>query len=657
MSYRNDQLSNLYKASSGENIVYTSDQQNQSFAYPERSIRVAYSKPYAPLTGEHIVTTQEPYKRLELKRGYIRSIELPDSGSLGRGYSNRRKLNFQFNPQVLTQSVSQNTTVLNFMQQSPSDYARPMPGTVTTGFDLFFDRSKEINEFRTSDESFIDLASESPWEELGPSVIGVLHDLSMLFNIIGVGVSQKKKDDIIAGLTAEAIADVLAGDATDEEGENTRSEAEQAADAKSQVESFVGLNVGNTAFLLPLPVRIVFSSLYIVEGFVKDVSVIFTKFTHSMVPMQCTVSVSFEAKYIGFAKQDTYLTSSLSAALAQEPSTVIDQQTDISEDHLNILNQDLGRIMVAAVSGDGESEWGSNSYVWDADNNGVKRMISRVDAGRDRIIEDTDKFLKAVLFDAGVINRILAGTGTQMNISFNGTNIEVWRFTQDFFTENSALFSAVQSARTSQTGSIRTNHMNDFNADERVRQKMRAVFSKMSDVWRNSDINNLNLSSVDDSDGESRNYHKVSKIISMTMSDDKRYVSEEDEWEGYVTASTLQEWNDMVRGRCVAGKFLDTVTRDAYRDRDVSGWDGDGHIADISQFYYAAVFTLKVSVSIDGQGPYVKEIIDYALPLDGSAFGDDLFLRKTFTVEWSNPAPERDFIGPVLPPDPNFVVI
>lgn len=74
-------------------------------------------------------------------------------------------------------------------------------------------------------------------------------------------------------------------------------------------------NFGNSAFLVSLPVRIVFSSLFMVEGFITATDVTFNKFNPNMVPTQCTVSVMMQALYIGFAKEKTFLTESLKKAL------------------------------------------------------------------------------------------------------------------------------------------------------------------------------------------------------------------------------------------------------------------------------------------------------------------------------------------------------
>ena len=80
-------------------------------------------------------------------------------------------------------------------------------------------------------------------------------------------------------------------------------------------------NYGNSAFLSPLPVRIVFSSLFMVEGFVTSSSVQFVKFTRNYVPTICKVTLSVRALYIGFAREKAYLTDALETAVSDMVET------------------------------------------------------------------------------------------------------------------------------------------------------------------------------------------------------------------------------------------------------------------------------------------------------------------------------------------------
>jgi hypothetical protein len=298
--YRSDQYYNLANAGEdsivqGTGVSRLSDygNVNKDFAFPDRTIR----------------TINRDGERVDhlLQRGYIRSL-IDES----QGYEvpiNRCR--FQFNPSTLNQYVAANTGMLNVLQQDPAQWSQPLAADVSFNFQLIFDRSHELNSPNGSYDRIADLETTNLWESLPPEQIGVLHDLGLLFSVIGVGISESQKQyvsNLLENRTALEAAndvDVLAGDAE---------ASVVATGAKSNIPTLLEFNVGNSGFLIPLPVRAVFSSLYIVEGLARSVGVIFTKFNRAMVPMRCTVDVQMEAKYIGFAKKKTFFTSALEEA-------------------------------------------------------------------------------------------------------------------------------------------------------------------------------------------------------------------------------------------------------------------------------------------------------------------------------------------------------
>ena len=75
----------------------------------------------------------------------------------------------------------------------------------------------------------------------------------------------------------------------------------------------IGANaaLGNSAFLSPMPIRIVFSSLFMVEGFVTSSAVAFQKFSKTMVPTVCTVTLNVQAMYFGFARKKSFLSDAI----------------------------------------------------------------------------------------------------------------------------------------------------------------------------------------------------------------------------------------------------------------------------------------------------------------------------------------------------------
>jgi hypothetical protein len=325
--YHNDQYFLLDSPNSGESGIdlsgantsgfFVKDADNPKFIYPDRTIR-----------------TDDPdgYHARVMRRGYIRSLMT---------YANHtdikiRKCQFQFNPSQLVQSVSANDSMLNFLQQDPAQYSQPMPANVNFTFELFFDRSMEIN----NDSGKVNPNSANPWETEDPGQVGVLRDLSAFFGVIGQGLSLSQTSYLtqVLGQRVKLEASQL----------STTETPVDPAKAVNNIPSFLKVNIANSAFLLPLPVRIVFSALYIVEGLVTNTTVTFTKFSTSMVPMQCTLQVTLEAKYIGFANKDTFLTSTLAAAEAQikaeEKAAVVNAQSLV-----NACNAAMGNMDVAGL--------------------------------------------------------------------------------------------------------------------------------------------------------------------------------------------------------------------------------------------------------------------------------------------------------------------
>lgn len=344
MSYKTNQWQGLSAA--GEKIaIKTNDGgvymdqpgDNRPFIYPNRTVRSMDPK-NDPLLSER-----------KLQRGYIRNVEVG-----GFDIPNAR-CHFQFNPTTLNQSVSVNEGVLNFMQQDLAGFATPMQGANNFTFDLLFDRSAELNSTAPNNTSIVNLDDTNAWEALPPEEVGVLHDLSVLFGIIGVGISERLKEYTLNVYTQQAKVEY--SDLSAEEQAEALSEDEFLVSARSRVSE----NMGNSSFLYSLPVRVVFSSLYIVEGLVSGINVSFSKFNQAYVPMMCGVSITMKAFYIGFAKKNTFFSSSL-AALAEaqrEEAATLDENAEtpdevtFASDLLARLKQEIPAITLSLQKSDG----------------------------------------------------------------------------------------------------------------------------------------------------------------------------------------------------------------------------------------------------------------------------------------------------------------
>lgn len=324
MSYRTDQWFNLFKTGiTGEpgnpstavnkaGYFIDGPTTNRPFIYPDRVIRNMGGR------DRESGGTRPNY----LKRGYIRNLSLgTEDTSLG---TTPLRCQFQFNPVTIMQTVQQAQGVLNFLQQDIAQFAQPLMGQNSFAFELLFDRSMELN---TGDESIrpdIDFSSDDLWAQLPPQTGGVLHDLSRLYSILGVGLSQELVDYATNVYTrqaeAEATSSLQSGD--------TAAPLNTLDTNESTLETRLPLNVGNSAILMPLPVRVVFSSLYVIEGLVSGLSIRFSKFNSAMIPMQCAVTVSMQAMYVGFARRKTFFQEALQQLATYERQDITDQQAE-----------------------------------------------------------------------------------------------------------------------------------------------------------------------------------------------------------------------------------------------------------------------------------------------------------------------------------------
>lgn len=295
---------------------YIAPNNNPPFIYPGRDIITQ--------DGSGNVT------RTALQRGYIRTlVNSIDGNKVGI-----RKCGFQFNPQILQANVSMNQNQYNAYQQDPTQLLVPNAGNSNFLFQLFFDRSMELNNRSFQNQSptslsptaFVSAENTDIFSgdgALDPSVIGVFRDIGELNAIIGAGLSQ----DQVTYAQQVAAAQIQAGATALGVAINDQT----VITATDNSNTFLSpANYGNSAFLNPRPVRVLFSSLFMVEGFVINIDINYTKFTTSLVPMQATVTLTMSAQYIGYAKSRTYATTSLANANQAYVSAQNSIQTDVN---------------------------------------------------------------------------------------------------------------------------------------------------------------------------------------------------------------------------------------------------------------------------------------------------------------------------------------
>ena len=337
----------------GKSLVRKKDD-NANFIFP----RPYQPDVYNPIRGRQLVDTR-------MQRGFIRGIYQTVGAANDPAMSKikQRRLFFQFNPATIDRSVEMNAMVANPLLQDPSQIFQPVAGTAAFNFELTFNREAEVVSAQTASASRIkdggwatDTANPitTSLDDYGKNAshsdvasLGVLADLYVLDSIIGQSITPDTKDFIKAYFSsADAATQANASTqgsttTTNPDGSTTKTETKSDGttvttvtdkDGKKTIttgtsgdstsnfdatgfETNITKNYGNGAFLSPMPIRIVFSSLFMVEGFVESTSVRFAKFTKNYVPTVCAVNLTIRALYIGFAKEEAYLTTALKTAV------------------------------------------------------------------------------------------------------------------------------------------------------------------------------------------------------------------------------------------------------------------------------------------------------------------------------------------------------
>jgi len=294
-----------------------------------------------PADHRRNAATGNTYK---VQRGYMRLLSevLGDpadtTSDAAKSIANigKTRFHFQFNPDTLTRSVAARNDVQMWMNQDPAQFTQPIPGSANFSFEILLNREQEMasGRYNTGNglssrrntaattirtvgvNSGATLTSQNAFDlsdATAPSVtdIGVLADLLVFDRIIGQGINRALIDSILNRAEALVTAANLQNQGTqDEEDQDTT----PVTFDRNKASDYLSGAIGNSAFLISQPVRVVFSSLFMVEGFITDTTVVFNKFNPAMVPTQCLISVQMQAMYIGFARKDTFLTTVYASA-------------------------------------------------------------------------------------------------------------------------------------------------------------------------------------------------------------------------------------------------------------------------------------------------------------------------------------------------------
>jgi len=331
VSYQSSQFFRIDQSRPAYTGAFVSDNAlNKPFLFPDKNIRVPWGR-----NGANSIKI--------LEKGYIRRINEFDDGD-----NKPLVCRFQFNPQYLNQDANFASGITHPIYQPIEQLKQPIASMTNFAFRLTFDRTMELNNGFPNPNPR-NIASDNPWEKNGPEQVGVLHDISALYRVIGQGISDRDIQSAISRSTENLAASEIARGGEPSADADARFE-EAARNAVSFFRDQGDVNVGNTSFILPFPVRIVFSSLYIVEGFVTQTSLEVLKFNSSYVPMIANVTLTVNALYIGFAKKNTFFTHVLEKS-AQERRNERLQRTEAQNKGVETLRRHFNKLHVKHIVG------------------------------------------------------------------------------------------------------------------------------------------------------------------------------------------------------------------------------------------------------------------------------------------------------------------
>jgi hypothetical protein len=282
---------------------------------------------------------------VQIQRGYIRRLNeffarMPNAPQL-----NGRKVKFQFQPEQVVRNVTANMSTHFFFNQDPAQLAVPKYGESTYTLELLFNREAELrsgkykigNKIATANLEVARRSLQTRPEdfitgEYNPSWvcgIGILADLMVLDAVIGQGFNQEMS------MIVQNIASKM--DSEPAKTENT-DDTDKSNEAGTPVVAFQfttdseNPNLGNTAFLTPVPVRVQLAPWMMVEGFVLSSEVNIHKFNSNYVPTQAKVFLTVQAIYMGFVKEKTLFTidTPIPTGSDASPDATTNQEEDVT---------------------------------------------------------------------------------------------------------------------------------------------------------------------------------------------------------------------------------------------------------------------------------------------------------------------------------------
>lgn len=309
-----------------------------------------------------------------IQRGYIRMMsELFDKKSVELS---RRRFHFQFNPDSITRSVAARNDIQLWMNMDPAQMTQPIPGDANFAFELLLNREPEVTSGKQAVVGGQYAASNALISANTPAIlptegdtnvgqynvadIGVLADLIVFDELIGQGLNSSLLKSMVdraeTGYEYRAAQEAAQNkDSTKDEDDKTPTTTTKTF-SRQEVETALKSNWGNSAFLISQPIRVVFSSLFIVEGYVSSTNVTFNKFSPTMVPTQAVIAIQMQAMYMGFGKKETFFTKTFTANEEKYEQAAQNRKTETSA--LKTLGQNLYK----KVTGSNQAGAENNEY-------------------------------------------------------------------------------------------------------------------------------------------------------------------------------------------------------------------------------------------------------------------------------------------------------
>lgn len=370
---------------------------NPPFNYTPSTVRVVSSPSNNTGTTPDQIDRLTGSSAIKLQRGFMRNLstKLGDIGT--KTAPQAFKLKFQFNPSTIQQNVEARQDMYLSVLQDPYQLTQPVAASTAFSFELLFDRTHEVMNGGVV-ANLLDAPGQTTSDTRSGEAadIGVLADLSVMYAIIGQGFTsgtvQQQYNVIKANAEREYKRSVAAGDPLFtitkqiEIDNGIKTIYEEKSTFEDYFKTFLrqtkfmestgaanNVNIGNSAFLVPMPVRIIFSSLYMIDGYVMSTSVIFTKFNTNMVPIQCRVLLNVNAVYIGFARDKTFLSESITQTGNQAREDLLNSQK-LFNDFCKGYGKNLSTYIVTL--GEKPSSVAPNIYSSSADNNGKPYAVN-----------------------------------------------------------------------------------------------------------------------------------------------------------------------------------------------------------------------------------------------------------------------------------------